>query len=191
MTPHRLTASTFSIWAVLEVGELHERLDDAGHVDQPVDATVRLAHRVGQGLDGSPVGEVGDVGAEPVGDAVVASSGCLVESFAAQVDGGDATAAGEQRQDDLAPDPVPPAGDHEDLVGDLHGCSSRVDEADRCRPRAQAIAALCRRETRFVVHATPLATGRPRRTGADRRGPGQAATGGLARPAPRTSARRS
>ena len=81
----------------------------------------RLGQRLGQRLDGSPVGEVDDVGAQRSVDAVVASS--AVPSSPARPR---STAATQPPRASSAsttsrPIPVPPAGDHEHVLAELHG----------------------------------------------------------------------
>jgi len=103
-----------------------EALDDASHIQQPIDLTVRIQHRLWQLLDSCQVGDVDHMAGQPAGR-WPGQCLCLSESLRAEVNSGDPGAALQQEQHDLASDPVAASGHDEYLACHVHdGLLSRL-----------------------------------------------------------------
>jgi hypothetical protein len=90
---------------VVEVGDPDERLDDAGHVDQPIRLAERARDLGRERVDSGPIGDVDLERRQPVPGAGELHG--LGEARLPDVHGCDPGAAAEELEDHRAADPVP------------------------------------------------------------------------------------
>ncbi len=111
---------------VVELIELHERLDDAGDVDQPIDRAVGGDHLTWERLGCVTVGDVHHESGQSITSTGQARR--LVQAFLTDVDRGNSGLTTEKLEDYLLPDPIPSTGDHDDFVGNIHDLRLRMTD---------------------------------------------------------------
>ena len=116
---------------VVEILDLHERLDDPGAMDEPIDRAEAGDDLLGESGDGVLIGDVDDEAREPIAGRGERLG--LLEGRRIDVDGGDSRPATERLERDGAADPAARARDHDGLA-----CQFHVSLLPRPVPRSQA-----------------------------------------------------